>query len=280
MLNHKGHILITGVSTGIGHALTRVFINEGFSVFGTVRSKEDCKRLMKEMGKVLFTALILDVTSNEQISNAVSQVEQQTGEEGLIGIINNAGMAIGGPVEYIPMEEFKHQFEVNLFGLIDITRQFLPLIKKNPSDKKRIINIGSVSGKLSAPFMAGYVSSKHALEGLTGSWRKELMVYGIDMILIGPGSIKTPIWTKGQSTFSYDQTEYRMPFSRFRSYIEKVGERGENVDRFAHQVLRVFMAKKPKTRYAFVKGKLLHWYIPLLIPSRVYDRLVRKMLGI
>ncbi len=274
----KGYVLITGVSTGIGNSLAKTFVKEGYFVFGSVRSAEDAKSVELEIPGN-FAPLIFDVTSKDQIQEALHTVSSICGDNGLNGLVNNSGIAIGGPLELMEMDEIKHHFEVNVFGLIQVTKLFLPLIKK-ASGIRRIINVGSVSGQVTAPFIGPYVASKHALEGLSGSWRKELMLFDIDMILIGPGSVRTPIWNKGKSKTDYADSAYAKSFTKFAKYVEQSGARGEDVNKLSRQILQVFTVRKPRTRYAFVKGKLTHWLIPKWLPASYYDHIVGKILGL
>ena len=186
-------IVITGVSTGIGYAATAVFIQRGYHVFGSVRKAADAKRLQAEMG-AQFTPLLFDVTDKVGVQTAVSQVRAALGEKNLTALINNAGIVTPGPLMHMPSDSFRQQFQVNLFGLFDVTQAFLPLLgarKHNAGLPGRIINISSVSGKIAYPFMGAYAASKHALEAYSDSLRRELMLYGIDVILIQPGTTRT-----------------------------------------------------------------------------------------
>ena len=183
------NILITGVSSGIGYATAQALVERGHHVFGSVRRQKDAERVQEELGEN-FTPLLFDVIDSEAISRAQEQVAEAVGEKGLYALINNAGIVIPGPLKYTPLDEFREHFEVNLFGLLDVTQQFLPLLgasEGSPYPPGRIINISSTSGRVAYPFMGAYASTKHALEALSDSLRRELMLYGVDVIVIQPG---------------------------------------------------------------------------------------------
>jgi NAD(P)-dependent dehydrogenase (short-subunit alcohol dehydrogenase family) len=193
-------IVITGVSTGIGWGVTKLLIERGCRVFGSVRREEDAERLRREFGEP-FIPLFFDVTQEEKVHAAAEQVRAQLNGETLFGLINNAGIAVGGPLMHLPTDEFRHQLEVNLVGVLIVTKAFLPLLGADRSLRGRpgrILNISSVSGKIGYPFMGPYAASKHGLEGFSESLRRELMLYGIDVIIIGPGSVATAIWDKAE----------------------------------------------------------------------------------
>ena len=197
-MDHKGNIVITGTSSGIGKALAEKFTREGYRVFGSVRKIQDAEDLKRELGS-LYVPLVFDVIDEEAVRSAITKVKNQLTNEGIDLLINNAGISIPGACAMMSTDDFRQQFEVNLFGLISVTNAVLPLLgaeRNYPYPRGKIINIGSVSGQLSYPFMAPYCASKAALEGYSHSLRRELLIYGIDVIIIGPGPIKTPIWDK------------------------------------------------------------------------------------
>lgn len=210
------YVLITGVSTGIGYTLAKVLIEKGFSVIGSVRKESDGERLEKELGSA-FQFVIFDVTDAEAVKKGFEKVQVIVGEEGLYGLVNNAGVAVAGPLQYLSMESFEHQMNVNVTGLIRTTQAFLPLLgghqKKYKSNPGRIINIGSVSGIIASPLLGAYSASKFAVEALSDSLRRELLLHDIKVILVQPGPIKTPIWSKSSEIDpELLETEYA-PFS-------------------------------------------------------------------
>ena len=186
-------ILVTGVSTGIGRAIAEeVLKTEEFYVIGSVRKKGDASYLSENFDK-LFHEVIFDVTKKDEIEAGKKEVENflSTNNSYLSCVINNAGIALGGPVRYLDVDIFRKQFEVNFFGLIEVTKCFMDLLidSNKFKMKNKIINIGSISGKRSYPFVGPYTASKHALEGFTDALRRELLIHDIDVVLIEPGPI-------------------------------------------------------------------------------------------
>jgi NAD(P)-dependent dehydrogenase (short-subunit alcohol dehydrogenase family) len=187
-------VVITGASTGIGAACALALDKLGYRVFAGVRHPADGERLQQQAGPRLMP-IRLDVTDAASISAASHTVAAMVGERGLAGLVNNAGIGVAGPIELLPLADWRRQFEVNVFGLIAVTQTFLPLIR---TGRGRIINMGSIAGRASMPFMAPYAASKHALEAITDALRLELQPWGIRVALIAPGAIATPIWKNSE----------------------------------------------------------------------------------
>jgi NAD(P)-dependent dehydrogenase (short-subunit alcohol dehydrogenase family) len=270
-------ILITGVSTGIGYGAAKEFTRRGYRVFGSVRKEADAQKLNAELGEN-FTALLFDVTDQAAIDQAVVQVTKQLNGDGLCGLINNSGISIAGPLQHLPIEEFKYNFDVNVFGLMRVTQAFLPLLGARLNHTNvpgRILNISSVSGKLSAPFLGAYVGTKHAVEGISQTLRKELLQYGIDVIIIGPGPIETPIWEKG-SMDPYKDTDYISSINRFFSIVAGNKAKRMTLEKFSVRLADIFETIAPKTRYTILEGKFVNWVIPRLLPDRFVDQYIKK----
>ena len=195
MATHDQYLFITGASTGIGRAAALAFTGEGYFVFAGVRREQDGKALA-EAGKERIEPILIDVTDQGQILAARNHIEQRVGEAGLAGLINNAGVAVAGPVEFLPQAEWELQLRVNVLGQIAVTRAFIPLLRRG---RGRIINMGSISDRFGAPLIAPYATSKFALAGLTDSLRGELRPWGIRVSLIEPGPVATPIWEKSRA---------------------------------------------------------------------------------
>ena len=282
-MNQPKTILVTGASTGIGYGCVKEFHKRGYHVFGSVRKPADAERLQKEMPD-RFTPLLFDVADLEAIEQAVQTVEQTLGEnQGLAGLINNAGVALGGPLMLQTMEEIRQHFEVNVFGLIQVTKAFLPLLgarPNHPTAPGKILNISSVGGKIGAPFIGAYVSTKHAVEGLSESWRRELLLYGIDVIIIGPGAVKTPIWDKGIKIDKYQKTPYDESIHNFVNYIHSENEKALSLEFTGKRIANIFEKRKPKARYAIVPQKMKNWTLPRLLPVRLIDRAIGKQTGL
>src|ERR1035437_5936018 len=188
-------VLITGASTGIGYGAAKELIRRGYTVFGSVRKQEDADRVKSELGAG-FLPLLFDVTDAAAVDRAVSKVEDQCKGQGLCGLINNAGVSGSGPIELLSIEEIASIFEVNVFGMLRVTKAFLPLLGAQEnylSSPGRILIITSLSGKLALPYMGPYAGTKHALEAISHAMRLEFMRYGIKVIIIGPSYVQTPI---------------------------------------------------------------------------------------
>lgn len=278
------HVLVTGASTGIGYAVAKAFLEKGYHVYGSVRKQADADKLQQELGKQ-FVPLLFDVTDQAAITAAAQRLESEIGKDGLACLVNNAGIAVSGPMSLLPIDEMRWQFEVNVFGLLAVTQAFLPLLgaRNNPGHAPgRILMVSSVGGKLSAPFLGAYTSSKHALEGISASLRMELQLYGIDVIIIGPGAIATPIWDKPSANELgiFENTPFAPMMTKFQKYFVKNGQQGLSADYLGTEMVKIFEKKNPKTRYAFVKGKLSNWTIPRLLPVRRLDRIIGKSTGL
>ena len=276
-------IVITGVSTGIGKAATEELLRHGYQVFGSVRKQQDAQQLQETLG-AQFTPLLFDVTDSEAIRTAVAQVQESIGESGLFALINNAGIVIPGPLMYQPLEDFRAQFEANLFGVFDVTQQFLPLLgapKNAPHPPGRIINISSVSGKIAYPFMGGYAATKHALEAMSDALRRELMLYGIDVILIEPGTTRTPIKDKYKEQIEqYAKTDYGAMFSELEKQLVERERTGLPVEKVVEVICKAIESEHPKTRYVVPRKRLMGWLIPRRLPDRWLDLFVANRLGL
>src|SRR6185437_4146724 len=223
-------VVVTGSSTGIGWGIAKVLIAKGFRVFGSVRKAEDGERLRKEFG-ANFVPLYFDVTDAAAVAKGADQVAGALGGETLFGLVNNAGIAVAGPLLYLKIDEFRHQIDVNLTGQVIATQAFAPLLGADTSRKGkpgRIVMISSVGGRTANPFMAPYCASKFALEGLSESLRRELMLFGIDVIVIAPGAVATPIWDKAEQidTSRYANTPYATSLNKLKDYMLALGRKG------------------------------------------------------
>ena len=277
------NIAITGVSTGIGYATAEALLGRGYRVFGSVRKQVDADRRQAAWGEH-FTPLLFDVTNEGAILLAAEQVTNAIGHEGLSGLVNNAGIAVPGPILDLPVDEYRRQFEVNLFGQIAVTRAFLPLLgarKSYPYPPGRIINMSSVSGKIAYPFLSAYAASKYALEAFSDSLRRELTLYGIDVIVIEPGAISTPIWDKADAidTAPFADSDYADTLARMVKGMVKMGNNAQGPEAVAHAVIDALESRRPKTRYALPTSRLTGWWLPRYLPTRWFDRLVARRLG-
>ncbi|BDS10387.1 SDR family oxidoreductase [Aureispira anguillae] len=278
------NVVITGASTGIGYATTQALIKKGYRVFGSVRKQADADKLSQEFGEQ-FEALIFDVTQADAVKREAARVEQIIGTEGLYALINNAGIAVGGPMMHLPLDDLRWQMEVNVIGLVSTTQAFLPLLgakKDCPHPPGRILNISSVAGKISNPFMGPYCASKHAVEAISNTMRIELLLYGIDVVVIGPGVVKTPIWDKAeQDDFeAYKNTDYKSAAQKFQHFINKVSTEGFEQKEFGEMMAKIIETPTPKLRYPLVYGKLKNWILPRLLPTKIITNAIGKRLGL
>jgi len=276
-------VVITGTSTGIGWGATKVLIANGFRVFGSVRKTADAERLAAEFGE-RFVPLLFDVTDQTAVKAAAAQVRDKLAGTTLTGLVNNAGIGVGGPLLELPLDEFRRQIEVNLTGLVCTTQAFAPLLGTDKSlagAPGRIVNISSVGGRLATPFLAPYHASKFAIEGLSESLRRELLLFGIDVIVIGPGAVVTAIWGKAAELDiePFRNTPYFGPLERVLAYMTKMGEGGLPPERIGEVVLRALTAAKPKVRYA-VSPQPVQDFMARTLPKRLVDRLIGGQLGL
>lgn len=275
-------VVITGVSTGIGWGITKVLIHRGFRVFGSVRKTEDAERLSQEFGEN-FVPLMFDVTDEPAVQAAAQQVREQLNGETLFGLVNNAGIAVPAPLIHQPTEDFRKQLEVNLVSVLIVTKAFVPLLGADRSLRGkpgRIINISSVGGKNANPFLGAYAASKHGLEGFSESLRRELMVYGIDVIIIGPGAVATPIWDKGEQAdiTPYADTDYVTALRRMQKFMVESGRKGYPPEKVGEVVWRALTIPKPRIRYPVISLRSFRRIMQMILPKRTVDRIIAKSL--
>ena len=280
MKSKNKNILVTGASTGIGFSAVEAFLKEGCTVYGMVRSDKDAQKLKKELGDK-FTPLIADVTDHKSIDRITDQLNMEIGKEGLSCLVNNAGIAQPGPLLDQTIDQIQYHFDVNVMGLIKVTKSLLPLLgaqKDCPFQAGKIINISSVNGKIGFPFVGAYVASKHAVEGYSQSLRRELLPFGIDVVIVGPGPVKTPIWDKGMTTNDYENSLYKKPIERYTKLMMKAGANGLEPEIIADRIIKIYNSSRPKTRYTMLKGYLQSYLIPRLLPDRMLDGMVGKIM--
>jgi NAD(P)-dependent dehydrogenase (short-subunit alcohol dehydrogenase family) len=280
----KPAVVVTGASTGIGYACVETLLAAGWFVFGSVRNEADARRLQEAFGDA-FAPLLLDVTDEEAIRKAAGVVEQRLAGRALAGLVNNAGVALPGPLLHQPIDEFRRQIETNVVGQLAVIQAFAALLGARPDRPEkpgRIVNMSSVAGSLASPFLGAYAASKHALEGFSDALRRELMIYGIDVIVIAPGVIATPIWDKAilRDPSVYDGTVYARSIRRLYKWAAENGPLGVRPEQVARAVLRALTAPRPPTRIPVVRRYWLDFVLPRLLPTRLVDRLAAKRLAL
>jgi len=277
-------IVLTGVSSGIGYSTAKILCNSGYLVYGSVRKEADAKKTKDDFGEN-FTPLIFDVTNTKSIQENAELVKNELKPgEVLSGLVNNAGVAMGGPVSLIDTDIFRKQFEVNFFGLIEVTKTFLPMLGavKNSTVQGKIINISSVAGRNANPFVAPYSASKFAVEGFSDALRRELLLYGVDVILVEPGPIKTAIWDKvpDQENNEFTGTDYEPALRKFYTFFIEMGKKGLDADIIGNKVKDILQNPSSKTRYVITPNRFAHFTLPNLLPDRMFDKLIGKNLGL
>ncbi|MBX2924429.1 MAG: SDR family oxidoreductase [Chitinophagaceae bacterium] len=276
-------ILITGTSTGIGYGTAKAFTNAGYRVIATVRNTEDAERIKRELGENIFPVLC-DVTYPEQVASLPQYVKEISENGWLDGLINNAGIEIVDPAELQNMDDIRSQFETNVFGLISVTKTLLPLLgtKENgQSHAGRIINISSVGGVIALPFLSAYASTKFAVEGYSHSLRRELRLFGIKVVIIGVGAVKSEIWRKDKlDSKSYKGTVYETPFEKLKSMMKSAESGAISEKSIGEKILKTYKARSPKPRYTFTPNKFFNWSLPSVLPHSWVDALFNGMLAI
>ncbi len=275
-------VVVTGASTGIGSACVKVLVASGFHVFGSVRKHADAARLSKEFG-ASFTPVVFDVTDEAAVAAGAKKVEAALEGATLFGLINNAGIAVPGPLLYLKVEDFRHQLAVNLTGQLIVTQAFAPLLGADRERKGapgRIVMISSVGGKNALPFVGPYAASKFALEGLSESLRRELMVFGIDVVVVAPGAVATPIWDKSDVDVTpYADTPYAAALEKMRDFMTANGRKGLPPERIGKAVKIALTAAKPKVRYT-VTPNPFQVFLTRVLPRRTVDRMIGKRIGL
>ncbi len=252
-------VVVTGASTGIGHGAAKVLVAEGFRVFGSVRSQRDAEKLKAELGSA-FVPLLFDVTDEAAVRAAAGQVAAALAGEPLFGLVNNAGIAVPRPLLHLGIDE----------------------IPKSAAHRPgRIVMISSVGGRIATPFMGPYNASKFAIEALSDSLRRELMPDGIDVIVVAPGAVATPIWDKAEAldVSRYDNTPYAAALQNLKQGAITDGRKGLSEEVLGRAIHRALTARRPKARYVVTRDRL-QYLLGVNLPKRVLDRVIAKRLGL
>jgi NAD(P)-dependent dehydrogenase (short-subunit alcohol dehydrogenase family) len=284
MANSKD-VVVTGVSTGIGWGTTKVLISKGFRVFGSVRKQADADRLQREFGSD-FVPLMMDITDADAVHQAAQKVGSMIGDRNLVGLVNNAGAVVSGPLLYLRPSEYRRQLEVNMISPLVVIQAFAPLVgtdKKRQGPIGRIVNISSTGAKVAIPLIGAYSSSKAGLEGMSDALRRELMLFGIDVVIIEPGTVNTAMYNKGEKEdlSEFKQTEYWEAVQNFQKFIvAEARNNGLSPERLGEAVHVALSTAKPKARYAVVPQRFKNWTLPRLLPVRMLDAAVAKQMGL
>ncbi len=276
-------VVVTGVATGIGWGCAKVLLKHGFRVFGSVRKELDAARLRDQFGEN-FEPLLFDVTDAAAVLAAAQQVRAALSGMNLSGLVNNAGIAVPGPLLHLPIAAFRQQLEVNVVGQLIVTQAFAPLCgaaSGTPHPKGRIVNITSVGGTSASPFVGAYNSSKFAFEGLSEALRRELMLFGVDVITVAPGAVQTPIWDKAETidVSQYESTAYGPALRKVRSLMLAMGQKGLAPEAIGEAVHRALTARTPKACYVVTPDPVQNFIVNTL-PRRLVDRMIARRLGL
>ena len=277
-------VLVTGASTGIGAACVLELDKQGFRVFAGVRNEAACQRL-QAIASDNLTAVMFDVTDAASIAAAAATVHNAVGEAGLAGLVNNAGITVCGPLEVVPIEALRKQLEVNVIGQVAVTQAVLPLLR---AARGRIVNVGSVNGALAPPYFGPYSASKFALEAITDSLRGELRRWGINVSIVEPGPVDTPIWDKSISAAdelakgipSEKLEPYQADLDALRAKTKEIVKTAMPVQKVVDAVVHALTASRPKTRYFITWKTRLASRIFRLVPDRIRDWILRREMGL
>jgi NAD(P)-dependent dehydrogenase (short-subunit alcohol dehydrogenase family) len=274
--------LVTGASTGIGRATALRLDASGWKVFAGVRKEEDAASLRAEVSERL-TPVFLDVTDADQIAAAAERIEAES-EGGLDGLVNNAGVAIPGPLETVPLEDFRRQIEVNLVAYVAVTQALLPQIRLAEG---RVVFLSSIGGRIAFPFGGPYHASKFGTEAIGDVFRQELRPWGLKVSIVEPGSIDTPIWERGQRTAEEIEAKspktnllYGAAIEKFRKVIEDTAERGIPPEKVAKAISHALESPRPKSRYLVGLDAKVQARLKPLIPTPLFDRIVARQMNL
>ncbi len=278
--NESGAVVVTGASTGIGRATALLLDKKGYRVFAGVRKQADGKSLADEASDRL-TPITIDVTKDRSIKAARDKVQRAVGKDGLVGLVNNAGVGGGGPIEFMPLDSFRDTLEVNLVGQIAVTQAFMSQIRKA---KGTVVFIASIGGRIATPFLSPYNASKFGIEALGESLRAEVKPWGIDVTVVEPGSIDTAIWAKGADTAN-DQLKglspaarrlYGKQLTRFGEVLGETADRGIHPDKVAKVILKAIRLDKPKHRYLVGTDAKVAARLKGTLPERTFSKMVAR----
>lgn len=279
----SGGVVITGASSGIGRTCALDLAGRGFRVFAGVRKEDDARALLRD-APARLTPVLVDVTDPAAIARLHKTVDDALGDDPLVGVVNNAGVSGGGPLETLSIDELRHVFEVNTFAPIAVTQPFIPRLR---ASRGRVVNITSIGGRIAQPFLGPYSGSKYALEALTTILRRELVPWGIHVAAIEPGTVKTRIWEKGASQVEAIRTRgdaeelrlYGRNLDRMEKFVKLAERTGAKPERVARAVHHALTSPRPKAQYLVGVDARVQLAIDRLMPTRLFDRLMSRVAG-
>jgi NAD(P)-dependent dehydrogenase (short-subunit alcohol dehydrogenase family) len=280
--SESGAVVVTGASTGIGRATALLLDKKGYRVFAGVRKQADAKSLAEE-GSDRLTPITIDVTKDRSIKAAKDKVQRAAGKDGLVGLVNNAGIGRGGPIEVMPIEDFRVNLEVNVVGQVAVTQAFLPMVRKGNGT---VVFIASIGGRIASPFLSPYAASKFAIEAVGESLRRELKPWDIDVVVIEPGSIATEIWDKAAETADdrigqmspSARRLYGKQMARYGEVIQETASRGIPPSKVAKVIHKAIRSDRPKHRYLVGTDAKVAARLNGVLPDRTFDRMLHRQL--
>jgi NAD(P)-dependent dehydrogenase (short-subunit alcohol dehydrogenase family) len=280
--NESGAVVVTGASSGIGRATALLLDEKGYRVFAGVRKQADAESLAEE-GSDRLTPITIDVAEESSITAAKDEVEQAVGEDGLVGLVNNAGIGRGGPIEVMPIEDFRVNLEVNVVGQVAVTQAFLPMIREGSGT---IVFIASIGGRIASPFLSPYAASKFAIEAVGESLRRELRPWDIHVVVVEPGSIATEIWDKASETADDRMGQmsesarrlYGKQMARYREVIQETAKRGIPPSKVAKVIHKAIRSDRPKHRYLVGTDAKISARLNGMLSDRTFDRMLHRQL--
>jgi NAD(P)-dependent dehydrogenase (short-subunit alcohol dehydrogenase family) len=281
--NKTGAVVVTGASTGIGRACALRLDQAGYRVFAGVRKQSDANSLKKDASERL-TPITIDVTKDRSIATAKQKVQRAVGRDGLVGLVNNAGVGGGGPIEFLPIDQLRHVLDVNLVGQVAVTQAFLPLIRKG---RGTIVFMASIGGRIASPFLSPYSASKFGIEAVGEALRREVKPWGIDVVVVEPGSIDTKIWEKGGNQLAEAQKGasreakrlYGKQMESFGKLIMETASRGIPAEKVADVVVKAIRKRRPRHHYLVGIDAKIGARASAVLPGRTFDRMVRRQTG-
>jgi NAD(P)-dependent dehydrogenase (short-subunit alcohol dehydrogenase family) len=277
-------VVVTGASTGIGRATALRLDSDGWRVFAGVRREADAEAL-SEAGSDRLVPVMLDVTDPGQIAAAAEQIAATSDGAGLDGLVNNAGVAIPGPLETLSIEDFRRQIEINLTGQVAVTQALLPQIR---AARGRIVFISSIGGRIAFPLTGAYHAAKFGVEAVGDVFRQELRPWGISVSVVEPGSIDTPIWERGEReadeigerAHSDQEALYGKAIAGYRKVVKSLAERGIPPEKVAEVVEHALSASRPRSRYLVGLDAKIQARLKIVTPTPVWDRIVARMMSL
>jgi NAD(P)-dependent dehydrogenase (short-subunit alcohol dehydrogenase family) len=274
-------VVVTGASTGIGRAIVKRLAGDGTRVFAAVRD------LTTVDAHPLVTAIRLDVTSAEEAREAAETVAAALGGDRLRGVVNNAGVAVGGPLEFVDLDKVRRQLEVNVIGQLAVTQAFVPILRDQGPPDPRIVFTSSIGGRVAAPFVGPYAASKHALNGLAESLRRELLPWGFRVSVLAPATVSTPIWDKAtdQVTDTIDGMPahaidlYGESIKSMKSIVAGANDAGIPPSEVADAAHHALFSRRPKAEYLIGREAKMMAAASTLMPYRLFDKAVLREMG-